>query len=203
MKKENYKLIKINSSSKHWHETISIYNESFPEWEKEPVDIIKKRVDHKKYKMTSYIENNEVKGFYILDINKKNNFLLFTFLAVDKKYRGKGIGSLLCKNAIESFKKFENINWLFIEAEDRQAKLYIKLGFLKIKIDYFIPKYDSYKSIPMHLLVIQKNNLLTKNDLEFIIKRIFTYGYRLKEEDKRIYNVIHNLPKKISYTKDI
>jgi len=182
-----------------WDETIQIYNDSFPDWEREDPADIYNRVKTKKYKMVVLIHNNSVGGFYILDTNEQLNYTLFTFLAVKESIRGKGLGTKLCLNAIEYFKNNLNTHFLLIEAQDSQAKLYSKLGFKEIDIKYFVPHYNSEKSIQMHLLCITKNKTLSSDMLKNIIKDIFICGYYLKDDDTRIAKQLELIPKRIVF----
>jgi ribosomal protein S18 acetylase RimI-like enzyme len=74
-------------------------------------------------------ENDEVLGAVVID-NIRNEI---TWLVVDKKARGKGIGHLLLKNAIDSLDRTKEIT---VETFDRSAEegaaaraLYEKHGF--------------------------------------------------------------------------
>jgi len=188
------KFVNVSENLDLWSNAIAIYNNSFPEWEKENIDNISKNIKKGKYKMVAYTSDNEVQGFYILDINYKLNYTLFSFLAVKENLRGKGIGTKLCLNAINYFQNNIPCQWLLIEAEDRQAKFYGKLGFKKIIIDYAIPEFNSVESVKMHLMCIEKDKKLDKLSLINIIKNIFTFGYCLNKEDKRIQEQLNRVP---------
>lgn len=181
-----------------WEDAIKIYNDSFPEWEKEDVENILSNIKTGRYKMIVYVSNNEVQGFYILDINHKLDYVLFTFLAVKENLRGHGIGTKLCLNAIDYFNNSIDCSWLFIEAEDRQSKFYGKLGFQKILIDYLVPEFNSNESVKMHFMCIEKDKKLDHISLKEIITNIFTFGYMLDKNDKRIENQLNKIPSTIN-----
>jgi len=194
----SYQFLDIAQNLDLWDETIQIYNDSFPEWEREDTSNILLNVKSGVYKMFSYVEDGVVIGFYILDINAELDYALFSFLAIKEENRGKGIGSKLCLNAIEYFHKNIKQDWFLIEAEDRQAKLYARLGFETIKLDYAIPEFNSTSSVPMNLMLIQEQKALDSNSLALIIKDIFHRGYSLNENDQRIQTQIEKIPKTIS-----
>lgn len=180
-----HQFLDVSKNLELWDETIKIYNDSFPEWEREDTANILKNVQTGVYKMVSYVEEDEVIGFYILDVNDSLRYALFSFLAIKESKRGLGIGSKLCLNAIDYFHSHIKAEWLLIEAEERQAKLYKKLGFRKINIDYRIPKFNSNESVPMNLMLIQEKNI-NADVLSRIIKDVFRRGYSLEEDDVRI-----------------
>ena len=191
------KFIDISENLNLWDETIKIYDESFPEWEKEDTDNILLHIKSNRYEMIAYVSNNEVQGFYILDINYKLDYTIFTFLAVKESLRGKGIGTKICLNAIDYFNNYIECQWLLIEAEDRQAKFYGKLGFKKILIDYFVPEFDSQESVKMHLMCINKDKEIDSISLANIMRNIFLFGYCLDEKDKRIQRQLDRIPLKL------
>ena len=180
------KFKEITADSKEFQDSMKIYRDSFPEWEREDEKDILKNIQSKIYKMIISLYKNKVVGFYILDINENLNYMILSFLAIEKSYRGRGIGSELCQKVINDFYSISKQDWLLIEAEERQSKLYSKLGFKDIKLDYKVPSFESQESIDMHLMLLQKEVPLTQNMLMKIIKDIFYRGYALKKDDVRI-----------------
>lgn len=188
-----YHFLDLSLHPELWEESIKVYNDSFPEWEREDTANILKNIQSSTYKMFSYVEDSEVLGFYILDINATLNYALFSFLAVKESKRGEGIGSKLCLNAIEYFHKELKQEWLLIEAEERQAKLYEKLGFSKLVVDYRVPAFNSDESVKMNLMLIQKSTPLYKESLKNIVRDIFSRGYSLEDSDIRIKEQLERL----------
>ena len=181
-----YKYIDIKSYPHLFEESMQIYRDLFDAWEREDERNILKNIKLDNYKMIASLYKDEIVGFYILDKNIKLHYTLFSFLAVKKFYQGKGIGTQLTLHAIEYFSHTFQQNWLLIEAEERQSKLYSKLGFKDIKLDYKVPSFESQGSIDMHLMLLQKEVPLTQNMLMKIIEDIFYRGYALKKDDVRI-----------------
>ena len=180
-----------------WQATMEIYYTAFPEWEREPEDVLIKRISSGRYVMYCGQEQDNVVGFYILDINQEPSYALFSFLAVSESQRGKGLGTILCKDAIRRFHEEYSLNLLLIEAEDRQALFYGKLGFKKIDIDYLVPKYNAPGSVPMHLMAISVDNHaphLEAKQLRALIEHIFTTGYYLNDQDERLTAQLANIP---------
>ncbi len=196
-------IIELDTNSIYFAQTMQIYEASFPAWEKEPQDAIRKRLQNGRYRLFAYIKGHAPFGFYIFDLHPKLDYILFTYLAVDETKRGKGIGTKLCMDAMERFRSKTDYGWMFIEAEDRQARFYAKLGFVHIDIDYSVPRYDNDGVISMHLLCLQKEKKeLTKEFLSKVIVSIYTEGYFLEINDKRIENQLQKLPNKITFSKE-
>lgn len=74
-------------------------------------------------------QEGEITGFIILQ--KASDEAEIIMLAVQQKYQGKGIGDLLCQNAISDLKQ-ANIQNIFLEVDENNEAalaLYKKLGF--------------------------------------------------------------------------
>jgi len=179
------KFLDVSQDLTLWDESIKIYRDSFPEWEREDEATILKNIKNGSYKMFAYKKNEEIIGFYILDINLTLDYALFSFLAIKESKRGLGLGSQLCLDAIEYFHKSIDCDWFFIEAEVRQAALYAKLGFKALEIDYRVPAFNSNKSVKMSLMLIEEKTI-EKDSLRPIIEDIFLRGYSLHRDDIRL-----------------
>ncbi len=179
------RLLDISQHLELWNENMQIYRNSFPLWEREDESILYKNIQNGTYKMFTYLQDTEVVGFYILDINTTLDYALFSFLAIKESKRGLGLGSKLCLSAIEYFHTSIECDWFLIEAQERQAKLYAKLGFKTLNIDYRVPTFDSDKSVPMSLMLIEEKSIDLAS-LRLIIVDIFTRGYHLNENDIRL-----------------
>ena len=185
------------SDTATWQAAMDIYRQAFPEWEREPEDILLERIHNGRYVMYCGLENNTVIGFYLLDINPSHHYALFCFLAVSEHCRGRGFGSDLCRDAVARFQQNENLDWLLIEAEDRQAIFYGRLGFKKIAMTYNVPKFDAADSVPMHLMTIAtepNQHAIDKNTLTQLIEHIFVTGYHLPKDDVRIQQQVAAIP---------
>lgn len=195
--KDNERFYDLLDHPQFWDESIKIYNDSFPEWEKESTSHIYQNIESQRYKMISYVVDAQVQGFYILDINLSLEYVFFTFLAVKEELRSQGIGTKLCKNAIDYFQNMQEAHWLFIEAQERQSRFYGSLGFKKLVLEYLVPSFNSDQSIPMHLMCIQKVRKLQADQLTKTIENIFIFGYSLDENDPRVQEQLDKIPNKI------
>ena len=101
---------------------------------------------------------------------------------------GLGYGAQLCSKAIELFRQAGECNWLIIEAQDRQARFYGSFGFLKIDIEYHVPRYGGDGTVPMHLMTIPlpPADNIDATILKKIVTHIYVSGYGLPENDSRL-----------------
>ncbi len=172
-----------------WGAAMAIYEASFPAWEREPESILVERLGTRRYRMWVGLRHAGVAGFYLLDLNPSLRYALFSFLAVDAEARGQGLGTVLCRDAMERFATGGELRWLLIEAEDRQAAFYGRLGFSKLDLPYDVPRFDGGGTFPMHLMVVsagQRPTHIAGGTLRPILRHLFTSGYSLKPDDPRI-----------------
>lgn len=185
--------IDVQKHPQFFEPSMQIYRDSFEQEEREDEESIKQNIERGVYKMLSYISHDEVIGFYILDINQQFDYVLFSFLAIKKSWQKRGLGTKLSLHAINYFQLSLQENFLLTEAKERQAKLYKKLEFSTIKLEYLAPLFDSDKSIAMNLMLIEKKKRLNSLILKNIIKDMFYRGYGLEENDKRVLEQLNKV----------
>jgi ribosomal protein S18 acetylase RimI-like enzyme len=182
-----------------WQATLEIYREAFPEWEREPEDAITQRAIEGRYVIHGALnEQGTVIGFYLLDIVHNPNYACLCFLAVADRYQGRGIGTKLCRDAIARFHDEYRLDWLLIEAEERQAIFYSKLGFKRVDIPYNAPKFDETGSVPMHLMLISSGidkKTIDGACLTEMIRHVFITGY--KADNDCINQQVEQIPDQV------
>ncbi|MFK5971424.1 MAG: GNAT family N-acetyltransferase [Candidatus Marithrix sp.] len=179
-------------NTNYWQQFIDIYYQTFPNWEREAIDIIAKQIQNGNYLLFVGIDNKVV-GFYILDIVTELNYAVLTYLAVIESKRNQGYGISLCKDAINRCK----MDLLLVETE--YPNLYRKIGFKKFNFAYQIPKFTTSDSVIMYLLAIHNNepNNIYRSNLVKIITHMFINGYQLTPNDNRIYKQILQIPDQV------
>ena len=172
---------------------MQLYDETFPDWEKEPIDIILEKIKTGKTLLVIATTENkkEVFSMALLEKHTFTDSILFTYLSVKENLRGLGIGSKMVLTIQNMIKEFFNVKWLLIEAEQRQAELYSRLNFLKLSFNYISPSFVNDTDYTfMHLMVYDmhhdKKFYIKRSIIEKFIKEIFIYGYLLKKDDERI-----------------
>jgi len=176
-----------------YEEAMQLYRDSFEEEEREDEKTLLENIKTQTYKMFVYVEEKEVLGLWILDINAELEYVLFLFLCTKESVRGRGLGTQLCLDAIRYFNESCKEKWLLIEAKRRQEKLYKKLGFKTLEIEYNVPAFNSSLSIKMALMLIQKEKDLDKETLRKIITDNFVRGYGVEEDDPRLLTQLLNI----------
>lgn len=172
-----------------WDACIRIYTAAFPRKERESEGALRRRLDTGRYRMRAGLRDGEVAGFVILDIEPPYNFALLSYLVVDEAQRGKGYGTDLTNEAIRLFREETDCDWLLIEARDRQAELYGRLGFLKVDLDFRIPHYVDADETPMHLMAYPRGaaeRSIPAGELKEMIDWLYRSGYLVADDDPRL-----------------
>lgn len=124
-------LIEVNASNQA--QTIALYEESFPDNERKPWEIMEACVSKGTMKMYVIEKQNEViaLAFVILD----DAYLLLDYLAVAKAYQNQGIGSQILHSLAQSYPHLA----LLVEIEDydvyqepimkKREAFYLRNGF--------------------------------------------------------------------------
>jgi len=184
-----------------WTDCIRIYTDAFPPWEREWDQVLEKRIASDRYQMRAGLKDGQVVGFYILDVEEEGQkYALFSYLAVDERLRGRGYGEELTRHAIRLFSEFGRRDWFLIEAEDRQARFYGRIGFLKLGIDYFVPRYDGSGAEPMSLMAIPLRGpakSIDGGEMKQIVERIYRSGYKLQADDPRLERQLSLIPAEV------
>ncbi|OOZ39146.1 hypothetical protein BOW53_12655 [Solemya pervernicosa gill symbiont] len=189
------------TSGSEWNACMTIYRATFPAWEREPEAVIADRLNEGSYQLMAGLLSGRVVGFYIQELNPLNAYVMFNYLAVDESQRNGGIGTLLCRDAMARFKRLSGFSWLLVEAEERQAIFYGRLGFHKLAFDYFAPRYDDSESVPMHLMVLpqeKRPKSIPAKELADIIRHLFHNGYLLDHDDPRVERQLSRLADDVS-----
>lgn len=193
-----------------WHKVIALYIKSFPEWEREAVADIETNIANgdsfcvvatdKGATDKNATGDEQVVGAYICDVNSELKFLLLSYVFVDEKYRGQGIGSKLCDHLKQHQLAHAQVYcWLFLETEPHNKGFYLKLGYSQVDIDYLSPHFDSDESTPMSLMVSGTAPLaaITQAQMRAIITNFFTHGYGLSEDSERLRVQLDKVPEQI------
>ena len=172
-----------------WRALAAIYEEVFPEWEREPLEMMAERAATGRYVVEIGETDEGVVGFSLIDFESGPDHALLAYLAVRGALQGRGYGAALCAQAVERFREHDGPGWLFVEAEDRQALYYGRLGFSHLEFDYRIPHYDSAEAQPAHLLALPRDPGVVRipaRQLAEELKSIFIDGYFVDKDDPRL-----------------
>lgn len=195
-----------NTEHVYFRDAVKIYSESFPSNERHSLEVIKKRVTNKSYRMFIGHLNNEAVFMALFWYLKNSNFILLDYMAVKEKYRNKGIGGRFVKNV---FSILEEKNKYFIlevenpkygdnrEQRKRRVKFYKRLGAMEMKnTRYILPALSGGEPTEMLLMVFPKytGGKISGKLVKSIILQIYREVYNRNEDDRLLNTFIHTIP---------
>jgi len=186
--------IEINDSKNlYFLEFLDIYNNSFPENERNPVEKIIFRIENNLSKLIVNLIDNKVVAFaFVAELD--NNFVLFDYLAVKKEFQNLGLGSKF----IDFIKNSLNNKVLILEVEnplfgDNKILKNKRIEFYKRKnikilenIRYILPPLDNSDNFTEMILMYysEKQNFdFNKNIIKHLIIDIYNKIYNRNSYD--------------------
>jgi len=200
-----YDFLEINDcNSAYFKEVIEIYNNSFPENERNPLEKIVKRITQKSSKLYGYILDNHIIAFAFL-AELENNYILLDYFAVKKEYQGKGIGSRVIDLIISSLKN----KTLILEVENpefgedwilrkKRVEFYQKKGIKILKnVKYILPPLDNSDNYTEMILMIFNNNQddikISNSEIINLISDIYSKIYNRQNNDIYLIQIIRTI----------
>ncbi len=178
-----------NPSAAEWQAATEIFEAAFPAWEREPIEDIQIRVaaGHGVVELLKVEEC--VAGLFVLDRTGGEPFSLLSYLAIHEDLRNRGLGELFCRRAMAVHDTEFGTAMLLLEAEERQARLYGRLGFRRLAVDYEVPMLGSDGAVPMSLMVHEKDNAgrrsFDRATVRGMIHHLLCDAYELAADDPR------------------
>ncbi len=204
-----------NTNDIHFLDAILIYNESFPSNERQPLSVIKRRVEEGRSKLYAGFHKNEIVCIAFMYHFNSSDFVFLDYMAVAGEFRNNRIGGAFFTFLIEkavSAKKYlllEVENYLFGENTDQRKKrinFYIRNGAYILKdTPYILPSLDNTQHTEMALMIAPKykNNKLEKNEIESIYKLLYYELYEKKESDEMLHSLIKRIPDHVTLVNEI
>ena len=190
---------------------IKIYLESFPANERQPVELMSKRVDDGLSKLFVGILNEEIVCMGFLWQFKNSEFVLLDYLAVKTKYRNNRIGSdFFCylSNTVKIEKKYllmEVETHSFRNNQDQRKQrinFYLRNGaFIIQDVPYILPSLDASTSTEMILMISPKyhKSYIDKNEFELILKRLYYELYSKDSNDDILISILNRIPDRVTF----
>ena len=188
-----------------WEHVKSLYLTSFPSYERQPVSLIKDRIQANVCKLYILSGAEECVGFAILWQFDENEVIFIEYLAVNPKFRGNGYGKEIMRRIISLTKSLKFKLVLEIEnptmgtnknQREKRHIFYQELGLTEVNgINYQLPPISSKKSTSMYLMVYPANYKFEKDHLCRIVQDLYESVYNRKNNDvflKQILSSIHN-----------
>ena len=171
-----------------WSAFAALYRASFPAHEREPLADIAVRLHEGRYRLTLARLDDRVAGFHLIDRVPALDHAMLCYLAVAPGLRGRGLGRHIARHCFAHYAE-PGIHWLFIEAAERQARFYGRLGALRLDLDYAVPHFTDPGTTPMQLMALCRPRAPDRVGRDFlcrIIEHVFIDGYGLGRGDPRL-----------------
>jgi GNAT superfamily N-acetyltransferase len=194
-------------NDRDFKEAMRIYTESFPPNERQPINIIGKRLNQNLYKIFVGLLGKRAVFMALLYPLKNTDFILFDYMATDKNFRNKGIGSKFLKYLLGVLKKYTPDKYLILEVEDpkygnnkeqrkRRVNFYKRLGAKEMKnVSYILPPLSGNIPTEMILMVFPeyKEQKVDGDMVKKLITKIYKELYNRDEDDSLLNSFIHEM----------
>jgi hypothetical protein len=190
-------------------EAIQIYNDSFPSNERQPLAVMKKRVEEGRSKLYVGLHRDEIVCIAFMYHFNTSDFVFLDYMAVIEKFRelkiGNGFFAFLMEKVVASNKYLlmEVENHLFGKNTVQRKKrinFYIRNGAYLLKnTPYLLPSLDNTQPTEMSLMIAPayKTNCLKKNEIEAIFKLLYFELYEKEESDSLLHSIVKKIPEKV------
>lgn len=160
----------------------NIYHYSFPSDERREWDNLMKLTHHQNFNLHSILHNNVPIG--LITLWKLPEFIFIEHFAIDKTFRGKGIGS----EVLNELKKEVSAK-IILETEEpdtkpamRRINFYKRLGFHLCQEDYYQPAYSKDKEA-VKMLLMSYPEMITQSAFITIKARLYEQVYQLNNSE--------------------
>ncbi|MDE3147883.1 MAG: GNAT family N-acetyltransferase [Acidobacteriota bacterium] len=208
MKDDQLKIHRVqNSTEPEFAELVRIYSEAHPASERKSVAMLSSMVERPEYLFQVVSQANQVLGFAIVLCFVDSDACLLEYMAVERKWRSRGIGKFLFTELV----KLQEISERYLLAEvdsdkaetadkkdrTRRKDFYRRLGCREIeKICYIMPQVSSALPPAMDLLVYRRMlpDSIERTDLRKWLQSCYVQVYGKAESDPRIETMLKDLP---------
>lgn len=161
--------------------------QDFPSNERPKLQGFRKRMLKYNEEVFIYSEDNKEKAYLIVD-ELEENYILISFLAVYKEYRGQGIGSKLLKEIRE---KYQNKKAILLEVENPEYAKEKERTIMEKRISFYKKSdYEIVSNLEMEMFFVQYKIMALKNgnfimDKETIARVIQNYYNKILKKPYR------------------
>ena len=182
----------------------AIYSLSFPLSEQKSKEALLEMFSSSHYTIFVAYETMQCVGFCIIFHPLHLDFYLLEYMATHQKIRGKGIGSTLLTQSIQTIYQIHGQKPLLIEIDSpevdsqeadiraKRERFYRKIGCLKLDpFDYILGLKSTQTPPPMELLVYHPSlKSISKTTLKLWLEGIYTLVYDCDKNDERIAQML-------------
>ena len=191
-------------------DAIEIYKASFPSNERQPLDLVKERVEKGLSKLHVGYLGNEMVSIAFLWHFVDSEFVLLDYMAVAEKYRNMKIGGDFFK--FLTHKAISDKKYLILEVEDsnygdnmeqrkKRIQFYVRNGAFILKdVPYLLPSLDNTQPTEMLLMMApsNKNKQVEKTEIELLITRLYRELYHKNEDNLLLHTILKTIPQPIT-----
>ncbi|MGD0710829.1 MAG: GNAT family N-acetyltransferase [Bacteroidales bacterium] len=208
--------IEITSSNDiHFADAIKIYFDSFPSNERQPLPVMKKRIEEGRSKLYVGFHRDEIVCIAFMYHFNRSDFVFLDYMAVIERFRNHKIGSSFFSfliGKVVSAKKYlllEVENYLFgnnIEQRKKRINFYVRNGAYLLKgTPYVLPSLDNTIPTDMSLMIAPKykKDQLENKEIEIIFKLLYFELYEKTESDTQLHAIIKSIPSTVTLVNQI
>lgn len=176
-----------------------IYTENFRKYIRIPKNVIKNRLKNDTYELNILKKNKNIIGFSFVAIFEKYKCVFIDYIAIAKKYHGRGYGKILFNRIFDHYVKEKNSHeTLVLECENSLMNMYIKWGCRKIPI--------LYRVNDLELNIMVKSNENWNTDMNPVVRDMlldFNEDYLGRNSDIQKLNHVSNISNGSKFMKNI
>jgi hypothetical protein len=204
-----------NTNDFRFVDAVQIYIDSFPPNERQPLPVLKRRIEEGRSKLYVGFHREEIVCIAFMYHFNTSDFVFLDYMAVIEKFRDHKIGSSFFSFLLEkvvSAKKYlllEVENYLFGNNTDQRKKrinFYIRNGAYILKdAPYLLPSLDNTLPTEMSLMIAPKykKDKLENKEIEIIFKLLYFELYEKTESDIQLHSIIKSIPDRVNLINDI
>jgi len=201
-----------DTNGKEFSDILAIYEELFPNNERQPNDVFAKRIVSGQTELLIATDETQTLGFAVLWNFTYSNFALLDYFGVKKGLQNSGIGTRMMQNVLRIAKKWNKDLVLEVERpgegenlEEREKRLrfYLKNGALILQnVPYRLPSLDNSVPIPMILMTVPLTltTHYSGTQIKALIEQIYRAVYNRTCDDKVLQSFIRDIPETIELT---
>lgn len=208
----DFSLVERVKSAAYFEQVERIYLASFPISQIRPTKMITHMLEFDpNYHLLLVRQRDTIVGFSLLYAFNELSAAFLDFMAIDKAYRDRGIGSNLLKYTLNASRRFvTNSIGVIFEVERESTIEHVKSGFRyrRVKfyrrhgarafdnVQYMLPDLHGGKHQDMYLMIIPNRKLvyLKKSIVLRIIKSIYLTMYHYHDDSDLLDLTIEDLP---------
>jgi len=198
-------------SNYYFTETLRVYIENFPEFERKPLSVLQEKIINGLFRLYVGSLKEQVVSMALIQSIQNTSYVLLAYIAIDRKYQGKGIGSRFIKYLLRVIKEQSLGKYLLMEVEnpqfgekrvekEKRVRFYKKLGAKELKdVKYYFPDQPETGLIEMILMVFLESDTdkLEGDFVKNLIKKIYLELYEQEPDNTLLQKIFESISKEV------